>query len=366
MISRFSALVGLESTWLNYLSLPSFLSIAFVCRCCLVTKSCLTLCDPMDCSLPGSSSMEFPRQEHWEWIAISSSRGSSQPRDRIHVSCVSCTGRRILYHWATREAHIYPCVYHMILKSSVYLMYLKNCFMASRIVLQVGFSKKQILRQTSFFSFVVAQSLSRVWLFGIPWTAAHQASLSFTIPWSLLKLMSIELMMPSNHLIVCHPLLLLSSIFPSIRIFSNESVLCIRWPKYWASAAGSVLSLNIQDWLPLGLTGLLSLQSKGLSRVFFLVYKMFIQEHPWDQHLWKGGGNRSGSREKSCCKPSCLIQYHKELWGWMPFQSCSQLAWGGWASFTLLEERKNKFQRARKKNLHYLLDQDQALKLLSL
>ena len=96
MISRFSALVGLESTWLNYLSLPSFLSIAFVCRCCLVTKSCLTLCDPMDCSLPGSSSMEFPRQEHWEWIAISSSRGSSQPRDRIHVSCVSCIGRQTL------------------------------------------------------------------------------------------------------------------------------------------------------------------------------------------------------------------------------------------------------------------------------
>ena len=120
-----------------------------------------------------------------------------------------------------------------------------------------------------------------------------------------------------------------------------------------ASAAGSVLSMNIQDWLPLGLTGLLSLQSKGLSRVFFLVYKMFIQEHPWDQHLWKGGGNRSGSREKSCCKPSCLIQYHKELWGWMPFQSCSQLAWGGWASFTLLEERKNKFQRARKKSLQF-------------
>ena len=187
----------------------------------------------MDGSLPGSSSMEFPRQEHWEWIAISSSRGSSQPRDQIHVSCVSCTGRCV-YHWTTREAHICPCVYHMILKSSVYLMYLKNCFMASRTVLQVGFSKKQILRQTSFFSFVVVQSLSHVWLFATPWTAAHQASLSFTIPWSLLKLMSIELMMPSNHLIICHPLLLLSSIFPSIRIFSSESILCIRWPKYWS------------------------------------------------------------------------------------------------------------------------------------
>ena len=66
-----------------------------------------------------------------------------------------------------------------------------------------------------------------------PWTAAHQASLSVTNSWSLLKLMSIELVMPPNHLILCHPLLLLTSIFPSIRVFSNESVLCIRWPKYW-------------------------------------------------------------------------------------------------------------------------------------
>ena len=66
-----------------------------------------------------------------------------------------------------------------------------------------------------------------------PWTAAHPASLSFTFSWSLLWLKSIELMMPSNHLILCHPLLLLSSIFPSIRVFSNESVLCIRWQKYW-------------------------------------------------------------------------------------------------------------------------------------
>ena len=66
------------------------------------------------------------------------------------------------------------------------------------------------------------------------WTAAHQASLSITNSWSLHRLMSIESVMPSNHLILCHPLLLLSSIFPSIRVFSNESVLCIRWPKHWS------------------------------------------------------------------------------------------------------------------------------------
>ena len=78
------------------------------------------------------------------------------------------------------------------------------------------------------------QSLSRAQLLVTPWTAARQASLSFSISRSLLKLMSIELVMPSNHLILYHPLLLLPSIFPSIRVFSSESILHIRWPKYWS------------------------------------------------------------------------------------------------------------------------------------
>ena len=121
--------------------------------------------------------------------------------------------------------------------------------------------------QTGFFHLVVVvQSLSRVWLFVTPWTAAQQASLSYTISLSLLKLMSIESLMPSNHLILWPPLLILPSVFPSIRVFSNASALHIRWPKYWSSA--SVLPINIQGWLPLGLTGLISLLSKGLSRVF--------------------------------------------------------------------------------------------------
>ena len=81
---------------------------------------------------------------------------------------------------------------------------------------------------------VVVQPLSRVRLFVTPWTATHQASLSFTISQSLLKLMSIESVMPSNHLILCRAFLLLPSIFPSIRVFSSESALCIRWPKYWS------------------------------------------------------------------------------------------------------------------------------------
>ena len=78
------------------------------------------------------------------------------------------------------------------------------------------------------------QSLSCVWLFATPWTAARHASLSMTNSWSLLRLMSTESVMPSNHLILCHPLLLLPSIYPSIRVFSSESVLRIRWPKYWS------------------------------------------------------------------------------------------------------------------------------------
>ena len=82
--------------------------------------------------------------------------------------------------------------------------------------------------------FSSVQLHSCVWLFATPWTAAHQASLSITNSWSLLKLLSIESVMPSNHLILWHPLLLLPSMFPSIRVFSNESVLLIRWPNYWS------------------------------------------------------------------------------------------------------------------------------------
>ena len=84
------------------------------------------------------------------------------------------------------------------------------------------------------YQFTSVQSLSHVRLFATPWTIAHQASLSITNSWSPPKLMSIESVMPSNHLILCHPLLLLSSIFPNIRVFSNESALRIRWAKYWS------------------------------------------------------------------------------------------------------------------------------------
>ena len=112
------------------------------------------------------------------------------------------------------------------------------------------------------------QSLSRVWLFATPWTAACQASLSIINSRSPSKPMSIVSVMPSNHLIFCHPLLLLPSIFPSIRLFLIESALHIRWPKYWSFSLTSALPKNTQDWSPLEWIGWISLQSKGLSRVF--------------------------------------------------------------------------------------------------
>ena len=108
---------------------------------------------------------------------------------------------------------------------------------------------------------------SRVWLFTTPWTAVCQASLSITNSQSLLKFMSIQLVMPSNHLILCHPLLL-SSIFPSIRFFSNESVLHIRWPKYWSFSFSISPSNEYSGLISLDWTGWIALLLKGLSRVF--------------------------------------------------------------------------------------------------
>ena len=122
-------------------------------------------------------------------------------------------------------------------------------------------------------AFVVVQSLSRVSPFGVssctPWTIAWQGSLFFTISQSLLKHMSIESVMPSNHLLLCRPFLLLPSIFPSTKVFSNELALHIRWPKFGASASASVLPMNNQSWFPLLLTGLISLLSKGFSSLLY-------------------------------------------------------------------------------------------------
>ena len=118
------------------------------------------------------------------------------------------------------------------------------------------------LSSVQFSRSVVSDSLQP------PWTAARQASLSITNSASLLRLMSIESVMPSSHLILCRSLLPLPSIFPSIKVFSNESVLCIRWAKYWNFSFSISPSNEYSGLISLGWTGLISLQSKGLSRVF--------------------------------------------------------------------------------------------------
>ena len=113
--------------------------------------------------------------------------------------------------------------------------------------------------------FSSVQSLSRVWLFATPWTTTRQASLSITNSWNLLKLVSIESVMPSNHLILCHTLLLPPSVFPSIRVFFNDSALCIRWPKYWRF---SISPSNEYSGLIPYRIGLISLLSKDSQESF--------------------------------------------------------------------------------------------------
>ena len=132
---------------------------------------------------------------------------------------------------------------------------------------------------TSQFSSI--QSLSRVQLFETPRTAAHQASLSITNSWSLLKLLSTESVIPSNHLILCHPLLLLPSTFPSISVFSGESVLCIRWSKYWSFSFSINPSNEYSGLISFRMDWLDRLQSKGLSRVFS---NTTVQKHPFVWH----------------------------------------------------------------------------------
>ena len=144
-------------------------------------QSCLTLCDPIDGSPPGSPVPGILQARTMEWVAISFCAHLPPvfPKQALTPTPETLPGR---ITWAV---------------SSV-------------------------------------QSLSRVQLFATPWTVARQASLSIANSWSLLKLMSIESVMPSSHLILCHSLFLLPSIFPSIRVFSSESVLCNKWPKYWS------------------------------------------------------------------------------------------------------------------------------------
>ena len=127
---------------------------------------------------------------------------------------------------------------------------------------------KQIPSGNLLYDSSSVQSPSCVQRFAIPWTAARQASLSITNSQSLLKLMFIISVMPSNHLILCRPLLLLPPIPPRPRVFSNESPLCMRWSKYWSFSFSISPSNEHPGLVSFGWTGWISLQSKGLSRVF--------------------------------------------------------------------------------------------------
>ena len=139
-------------------------------------------------------------------------------------------------------------------------------------MIALGFFFCAVLLQICVFlfamCFIVVQSFSCVWLSATPWTAAHQAFLSFTISQSLIKLMFIELVMPSNHLILCCPFLLLPYIFPSIRVFSNKLALLIRWPKYWSFSFSISLSNEYSGLISFRIDRFDLLLSKGLSRVF--------------------------------------------------------------------------------------------------
>ena len=182
----------------------------------------------------------------------------------MYQYCVPCYGQIIFYALAIPRA-ICPLIISWIFQLfSLYVYFLMandvlhlfTCLLPIRI----SSLEKHPFRSLANFLIVFnsVQSLSHVQLFDTPWTAACQASLSITNSRSLLKLMFIESVMPSNHLILCHPLLLLPSIFPSIRVFSDESALCIRWPNCWSfnfstslsDECSGLISFRI-DWLDL-------------------------------------------------------------------------------------------------------------------
>ena len=171
----------------QYIFSYSFPCVWCACVCGKSLQSCLALCNPRTAACQAPLSMGFSRQEYWSGLPCPPPVDLPHPGVKPSVFC-------LLHQWAGSLPPAPPV-----------------CDQFSSV-----------------------QSLSHVWLFATPWTTVCQASLSITNSQSLLKLMSIDLVMPSNHLILCRPFLLLSSVNPSIRVFSNESVLRIRWPKYWS------------------------------------------------------------------------------------------------------------------------------------
>ena len=242
---------------------------------CLVSASDYVwlLYDPKDCSLPGSSVHGIFQARIVEWVGHFLLQGifpsqRSKPR-LLNWQAVFFTTeppgkpwnpgntgnipgpRRGQGRFPTHGLHWGPSIHCQ-----------RGEWQSPRRIPAIPTNAKWIRERCSYCALpkLVAQSLSRAWLFATPWTAARQASLSFTISLSFLKLMSIESAMPSSYVILYHPLLLLPSIFPRIRVFSNDSALHTRWPKCWSFSFSISPSSEY--------SGLISLKSKGLLRVF--------------------------------------------------------------------------------------------------
>ena len=181
--------------------------------------------------------------------------------------------------------------------------------------------------------------------------ASCKASLSITSSRISLKLMSIERVMPSSHLTLHRPLLLMPPIPPSIRVFSNESTLCMRWPKYWSSALSLALPKNTQDWSPLEWTGWISLQSKGLSRVFS---NTTVQRHQFFGAQLSSQSNshihpEASKRTKLMEVMEFQLNYFKS-WKMMLWKCCTQYAskFGKLSSGHRTGKRQFSFQSQRK------------------
>ena len=226
---------------------------------------------PMNCSIPGSSFHGIFQARILEWFAISFSKGSSHPRDWTRVSCLA---GRFFTNWATKEA----------LVNQLYSD--KNKWMNEQInelIIPISVEKMWYIHPMNI-QFSSVQSLSRVWLFATPWITARQASLSIINSWSSLKLMSIESGMPSSHLILYHSLLLLPPVPLSIRVFSNESTLHMKWPKYWGFSFSispsnehpGLISFRM-DWLDLlAVQGTLNYTKKNFWYMHYARWKKLI------------------------------------------------------------------------------------------
>ena len=211
------------------------------CCCCSVTKSCPTLCEPVACSMPGLPVLhhlpEFAQVHvHWIshhiWMAQMVKNLPAVQETWIQFLDLEYPSEKGMATYCSIHARIIPWTEECDGLQSMGLQRVRHNWSNLACTQNVKQNERKRIQTwlpvLHTFQFSLIQLLSHVWLFLTPWTAARQASLSITNFWSLLKLMPIESVMPSNHLILCHPLLLLPSIFPSIRVFSNESALRIR------------------------------------------------------------------------------------------------------------------------------------------